>query len=461
VAPRERTRPDPAPATEDQNYWVTLRSEAQQSRDQAETAGQDTADFDELIRELDEEITRSGVRGNVAPDRPARRHRSTRRRQDAPDLPRRKVNPRTLGKTYTAPDGTTFRPSMFVTLTCPSYGRVDHQGVPVDPARYDYEQAARDALTFAALFDRFIQNLRRYLGADVQYFAAVEPQRRLAPHVHIALRGTIARSELRRVLAATYHQVWWPDVPVKYRDGDELPVWHDQVGGYVDPSTGEVLPTWDEALDAISRYDLPWHVARFGERFDAQGVLAGSPQAARCIGYLTKYLTKQVGDCHQATTGAQHDHGARLAEALRFQPCSPRCANWLRYGIQPRNARPAWLPVPARARLTMPITSAMPGGGSWSPASGRVRRWPITVPTVRTGCCGPWVFRQPTRPGTPGNPSHRPTRITWIMPGVCSMSSLTGSDGRPHWRKRDAGRQCHRTGIFRQKGGPRDVYDSK
>ena len=51
----------------------------------------------------------------------------------------------------------------------------------------------------------------------MQYFAAVEPQRRLAPHVHIAIRGTIARSELRRVLAATYHQVWWPDAPVKYR----------------------------------------------------------------------------------------------------------------------------------------------------------------------------------------------------------------------------------------------------
>ena len=115
-----------------------------------------------------------------------------------------------MGKTYTAPDGTTFRPSLFITLTCPSYGRVDHRGVPVDPARYAYDQAARDALTFAALFDRFIQNLRRYLGTEVQYFAAVEPQRRLAPHVHIALRGTIARSELRRVLAATYHQVWWP-----------------------------------------------------------------------------------------------------------------------------------------------------------------------------------------------------------------------------------------------------------
>ena len=101
----------PDPATEDQQWWVVLRAEAQQLRDQAADAGQDTADFDALIAELDEEITRAGIRGKAAPDRPARRHRSTRRRQDAPDLPRRKVSPRTVGKTYTAPDGKTFRPS--------------------------------------------------------------------------------------------------------------------------------------------------------------------------------------------------------------------------------------------------------------------------------------------------------------------------------------------------------------
>jgi hypothetical protein len=97
------------------------------------------------------------------------------------------VNPRTIGKTFTTRDGKTFRPSMFVTLTCPSYGRVDHRGVPVNPATYDYDQAAKDALTFAALFDRFIQNLRRYLGHDVQYFAAVEPPappRPAHPHRH-------------------------------------------------------------------------------------------------------------------------------------------------------------------------------------------------------------------------------------------------------------------------------------
>jgi hypothetical protein len=229
-------------------------------------------------------------------------------------------------------------------LTCPSYGRVDGGGVPADPVTYEYDRAARDALAFAALFDRFIQNLRSYLGYDVQYFAAVEPQKRLAPHVHIALRGTVARAEIRRVLAATYYQVWWPDTSTVKYDGDELPVWDEHTANYLDPATGEVLPTWDQALDAIADGDDPWHVARFGVRFDAQGVLAGSKDANRCIGYLTKYLTKQVGECHQVQTPGQHDHAARLAEALRFQPCSPTCANWLRYGIQPKNARPGLTP---------------------------------------------------------------------------------------------------------------------
>src|SRR5207248_10225095 len=182
----------------------------------AAAAGTATTDLDEPITELDEEIPKAGIRGKAAPDRPARRHRSTRRRRDAPDLPRRKVSARTVGKTYTTPDGKTFRPSLFVTLTCPSYGRVGEDGAPADPDTYDYTRATRDALHFAALFDRFIQNLRRFTGYDLQYFAAIEPQRRLAPHIHLAIRGTISRTELREVIAATYHQIWWPTADVKY-----------------------------------------------------------------------------------------------------------------------------------------------------------------------------------------------------------------------------------------------------
>ena len=170
---------------DEQRMWIERRAETQQHRDHAHAAGQDIAELDELTAELDEEITRSGIRGNVLPKRTERRHRSTRRRQDTPDLPRRKIEPTTIGKTYTAPDGTTYRPSMFLTLTCDSYGKVTADGTPADPATYDYQRAARDALHFAALFDRLIQNLRRFLGYDLQYFAAIEPQRRLAPHVHL------------------------------------------------------------------------------------------------------------------------------------------------------------------------------------------------------------------------------------------------------------------------------------
>ncbi len=124
-------------------------------------------------------------------DEHARRVRSTRRRQDVPDLPRVPVEDRTIGRVFTAPDGKTYRPSMFVTFTLPSYGRVTAEGVPVNPGRYDYRRAALDALHFPKLVDRFWQNLRRCAGYQVQYFAAVEAQRRLAPHLHSAIRGTI------------------------------------------------------------------------------------------------------------------------------------------------------------------------------------------------------------------------------------------------------------------------------
>jgi len=138
--------------------------------------------------------------------------------------------------------------------------------------------------------------------------------------------------------------VWWPDTSVVRFADDHLPVWEESRGIYLDPATGEILPTWDQALDAIGADDEPLHVARFGERFDAQGVLAGSDGARQCISYLTKYLTKHVGDCHQAGTDAQRAHVERLALALRYEPCSPTCANWLRYGIQPNNARPGMRP---------------------------------------------------------------------------------------------------------------------
>jgi hypothetical protein len=257
----------------------------------------------------------------------------------------------TTGRTYTGPDGKAWQPSMFLTLTCDSYGKVGPDGIPADPETYGYQRAARDALHFAALFDRFIQNLRRYAGRDIQYFATIEPQKRLAPHVHLAIRGTISRHDLRQIIAATYHQVWWPPADhVAYGD-DELPEWHDASGRYLDRATGEFLPSWDDALDAIGPHDEPLHVARFGPKFDAQGVVAGSKDAGRCIRYLTKYLTKQLGTVHTDNSNPEaSDHADRLVQALRYEPCSPGCANWLRYCINPKNPRPGMRPGHCRGK---------------------------------------------------------------------------------------------------------------
>jgi hypothetical protein len=236
----------PAPPDDYERWLAATRADLLTDRVQAEVQGEGTAELDDLIAELDGELRRLGIRGRLGTNNGgqprARRKRSTRRRQDAPDLPRRKVDGRTIGRTYTAPDGKVFRPSMFLTLTCPSYGRVGEDGTPVDPAGYDYQRAARDALHFAALFDRFTQNLRRVLGYDVQYFATIEPQRRLVPHVHIAMRGTLSRAELRQIIAATYHQVWWPSTDVVRFGGDYLPVWYEARGGYLDPPPASCSP---------------------------------------------------------------------------------------------------------------------------------------------------------------------------------------------------------------------------
>ena len=128
----------PPPPDETQEYWLILRAEAQARRDRAEANGQDVTELDELLAELDTDITRAGVRGTVTTSHPdgkvkTRRSRSTRRRQDTPDLPKRKISPQTIGKVFSAPDGKSYRPSMFFTLTCDSYGKVRDDGTPVAP----------------------------------------------------------------------------------------------------------------------------------------------------------------------------------------------------------------------------------------------------------------------------------------------------------------------------------------
>ncbi|SCL16861.1 hypothetical protein GA0074694_1797 [Micromonospora inyonensis] len=177
------------------------------------------ADVDAAIAELDEALAETSLRGHLTPkdrDERPRRKRSTRRRQDSPDLPRLPVDPRTVGRAYSGRSGKTHRPSMLVTLTLGSHGPVhshirrgayvapcecgqrhgphdDLLGTPVDPTSYDYRRAALDAIHFARVLDRWWQNVRRAAGWNVQYAGAVELQRRLAPQVRRGRARSVGR----------------------------------------------------------------------------------------------------------------------------------------------------------------------------------------------------------------------------------------------------------------------------
>ncbi|WP_428846909.1 replication initiator [Nocardia terpenica] len=353
-AETEPVDPTPEP-TDEQTDLLTQRADLVSDYRNAKKNGNE--ELAEILRDavagLDTELRATGIRQSLPPldpkPKPAPK-RSTKRRQDVPDLPRRKVAKTTVGHVY----GGRWRPSMFVTLTMPSYGRINSGGakdvngkpcsdgspvVPDGPKGYDYRRAARDTIHFPALFDRWVKNLRRVVGYDVQYFATVEPQRRGAPHIHIALRGAISHEIIRQVTAATYHQVWWPHFEEARYEFGHMPVWNfdDTVNTFVDPDTGERLLSFDEVRMQTTLPE-PAHTIRFGAQVDSKGILGGTEEARRHIGYLTKYLTKSIGEVLEPQSQRAADHYNRLHEELKLVPCSPQCPVWLRYGIVPRKA---------------------------------------------------------------------------------------------------------------------------
>jgi hypothetical protein len=53
-------------------------------------------------------------------------------------------------------------------------------------------------------------------------------------------------------------------------------------------------------------------------------MLGGTEEAARHIGYLTKYLTKSISEVLEPETAAQEEHHDRLQAELATTPCSAR-----------------------------------------------------------------------------------------------------------------------------------------
>jgi hypothetical protein len=354
----EPTLAPDAPTPEQRAQLIARADLVTRYRDALDSGRQEDAEeLREDIHQADEKLRQLGVRGRLAsPDAPAKRppKRSTRRRQDSPNLPTRRVSKATVGREYAG----RFRPSMFVTLTCESYGRVHQDGIPVEPDSYDYRRAARDAVHFSSLVDRWWQNLRRVVGWDVQYFASVEPQKRIAPHLHTAIRGSIPHQVIRQVTAATYHQVWWPHHDHLVYTAGRVPVWEPRVRAFVDPDTCQPLTSWAQALEWVEE---PAHVVTFGSQVHSKGILGGTDDAGRHIGYLTKYLVKSVAEVLTPGTDAQQRHAERLHAELSVTPCSPRCPVWLLYGIQPQGVTSQTVPGRCKGRAHRRTTLGLPG----------------------------------------------------------------------------------------------------
>lgn len=156
--------------------------------------------------------------------------------------------------------------------------------------------------------------------------------------------------------------------------------------GFVDPQTRKALPTWEEALDEVER---PAHVARFGVQVHSKGILGGTEEAGRHICYLTKYLTKSINECFDAQTERQEDHAERLCAELAVTPCSPECAVWLLYGVQPRGARLSTVPGKCKGKANKRTTLGVAS-----------RRVPCVAEVVGEVARGPQARPQDVRSAT-------------------------------------------------------------
>jgi hypothetical protein len=138
--------------------------------------------------------------------------------------------------------------------------------------------------------------------------------------------------------------VWWPHHDQLVYNGERLPVWDPLAKTFADPDTKTPLPTWEQACEKLTE---PAHVVGFGTQIHVKGILGGTEEAGRHIGYLTKYLSKSIGQAagfDEHATDAQRDHAHRLHAELQITPCSSRCPVWLLYGIQPKGARHSMTP---------------------------------------------------------------------------------------------------------------------
>ena len=262
LAPRRRTRPHPADRrTRRRNSGSPPAPTAQVRRDKAAANGEDTAELDQLIADLDDELAAAGIRGNLA-TRTNDRQPTGERQAPRPGPP---AAARTPPNCPAAPDDRPDdRPGLHDT------GRQDlpavdvphphlrqlrqsprrrHPGRP-GPLRLPASRPGRDPLPGAVRpahpEPAPLPRLRRPVLRRHRTSETAGPAR-----AHRVPRRHLPRRSARRSSPRPTTRSGGPPPTPCGTTRTDLPVWHEASGSYVDPAPGELLPTWDQALDAI------------------------------------------------------------------------------------------------------------------------------------------------------------------------------------------------------------------
>ena len=456
TAPTNRS-PGPDPATDEQRALIEpARAPGVRPRPRAERdgpSGHQVADLDDGIAEVEQAIAAEGPARRHRPatrprrrgpgrraDRP-RRIRSTRRRQDVPDLPRQKVDPRTVGRTYTGPDGTVHQPSMWLTLTLDSYGPV--HSIPARPAVHLPPPAQPTTTRCSAPRST---RPRTTTGAPPgtpctspgcsTVLAEPAPRGRLERPVRRLRRAATPARPARPLRHPRHHPprhaaTRSPPPPTTRCGGrpptdratplDRPPVWDADASAWIDPDTRTPLPTWARG----PRRDRRRPGRRAGARRPVRAAGQGQGRRARHARTSTapsatspSTSPKTPPTATPITSDPQREHLDRLWHELRVTPCSDRCANWLLYGIQPKKAhdqappRPLQRPGPPadHPRHRRPPRPR-------SPATGPAKPSPTTAPTPAPGSApssASATSADQTDAGRPTSPAT-PAPVAWEM----------------------------------------------
>ncbi|MER7502722.1 replication initiator, partial [Nonomuraea pusilla] len=125
-------------------------------------------------------------------------------------------------------------------------------------------------------------------------------------------------------------------------------------------------------------------------------------------------------------------HTARLVEALRYEPCSPACPNWLRYGIQPKGAKPGMAPGRCRGKAHKPDHLGYAGR--------RVlvsRKWSNKTLAEHRQDRRAWVLEALGQPDQPTNPHRyvwKPVPAGDANVAPLAMRLLRAVHERQRWR---------------------------